>query len=604
MAQPPLLTLRDIFVTFGGRPVFTGVDCHIQANDRICLVGRNGSGKSTLMKVIAGLLEPDDGDVLTQQGVQVAYLPQDPTLPQGQSVQAYIEEGLRHEEEFHRIAMALDALRLDGTRDTSTLSGGEGRRAAIARALVSEPDILLLDEPTNHLDLPTIQWLEAELQAFRGAMMMISHDRTFLRKLSKQLMWLDRSNVRRAEQGYDFFDEWVEQIIQEEAQELNRINIQIKEEERYMLKGVTARRKRNMRRVRKLADLRDQKASRVTMQGSAKMQIESGESSGKIVIEATDLHHAFGDKIITKGFSTRIMRGDKIGLLGPNGAGKTTLLKMLTGQLTPDQGDVKIGTNLTPAYFDQKRGNLPHDTTPWEYLADMGGDQIMVQDQPKHVVTYLKDFLFEERQARQPIHALSGGEKNRLMLAKMLASPTNFLILDEPTNDLDMETLDLLQEILSDYDGTLLLVSHDRDFLDRVVTSTIAVEGEGLIQEYPGGYDDYLRQRTDAEITAKAQAAQKSKQPDAATSKASPKKSKGKLSYKDQRDLDQLPEKIEALTAEKETLEAALADPTLFSKNPDKFQKTSDQLRKVQSDIDACEDRWLELEMMLEELNG
>lgn len=602
MAQPPLLTLRDIFVTFGGRPVFEGVDCHIQANDRICLVGRNGSGKSTLMKVIAGLIEPDAGEVLLQNGISVAYLPQDPVLPADQTVYHYVEQGLRHEDEHHRISMCLDALRLDPDRDTASLSGGEGRRAAIARALVSEPDILLLDEPTNHLDLPTIQWLESELQSFRGAMMMISHDRTFLRKLSKQLLWLDRSNVRRAEQGYDFFDEWVEQIVQEEAQELNRINIQIKEEERYMLKGVTARRKRNMRRVRKLADLRSQKASRVTMQGSVKMQVDSGESSGKLVIEAKDIFKSFDEKTIAKGFSTRIMRGDKIGLIGPNGAGKTTLLKMLTGQLEPDQGSVTIGTNLTPAYFDQKRANLPQDTTPWEYLADMGGDQIMVQDQPKHVVTYLRDFLFEERQARQPIHALSGGEKNRLMLAKMLAAPTNFLILDEPTNDLDMDTLDLLQEVLADYEGTLLLVSHDRDFLDRVVTSTIAVEGKGVIEEYPGGYDDYLRQRQQAE---EAILAEKNKEKAAAkpTAPSAPKK-KGKLSYKDQRELDQMPEKIDQLTTQKEQLEAVLADPSLFSKNPNKFQSTSDQLTAVQQDLETCEERWLELEMMLEELNS
>ncbi|WP_417793696.1 ATP-binding cassette domain-containing protein [Terasakiella pusilla] len=598
---PPLLTLRDVHVTFGGRPVFEGVDCHIQQNDRICLVGRNGSGKSTLMKVMAGLVEVDDGDVFIQPGVTVSYLPQDPALPKGMTVHDYVHAGLRHEDEHHRVAMCLDAMKLDGDRDTSTLSGGEGRRAAIARAIVSEPDILLLDEPTNHLDLPTIQWLEEELQSFRGAMMMISHDRTFLRKLSRQLMWLDRSKVRRTDQGYEFFDEWVEHVMAEEEKELTRINIQIKEEERYMLKGVTARRKRNMRRVRKLADLREQKAGRVKAQGTANLQLDSGENSGKLVIEAIDLFKAFGDKIITKGFSTRVMRGDKIGLIGPNGAGKTTLLKMLTGQVEPDSGKIRIGTNLTAGYFDQKRDNLPQDVTCWDYLADTGGDEIMVHGTPKHVVTYMRDFLFEERQARQPIHALSGGEKNRLMLAKLLANPTNFLVLDEPTNDLDMETLDLLQEVLSDYDGTLLLVSHDRDFLDRVVTSTIAVEGMGNVQEYPGGYEDYLSQRKELE-QEKEKAQAKDKPADKPKPQA--KKPKGKLSYKDQRELDMLPQKMEELGVEKEKLEAELADPSLFTKNPDRFQKASDRLIGVQNELDACEERWLELEMMVEELNA
>jgi ATP-binding cassette subfamily F protein uup len=598
MALPPLLTLRDVHVTFGGRPVFEGVECAVQPGDRICLVGRNGSGKSTLMKVIAGLIEVDDGERFVQPGVTVSYLPQDPVLPAGVNVHDYVHAGLRHEDEYHRVDICLEAMKLDGTRDTATLSGGEGRRAAIARALVSEPDILLLDEPTNHLDLPTIQWLEEELQAFRGAMMMISHDRTFLRKLSRQLMWLDRSKIRRTDQGYEFFDEWVEQVLADEEKELTRINIQIAEEERYMLKGVTARRKRNMRRVRKLADLRDQKASRVQVQGSANLKVDSGESSGKLVIEAKDISKAFGDKVIASGFSTRVMRGDKIGLIGPNGAGKTTLLKMLTGQLMPDSGEIRIGTNLTAAYFDQKRDNLPKDITPWDYLADMGGDQIIVHDQPKHVVTYMRDFLFEERQARQPIHALSGGEKNRLMLAKLLASPTNFLVLDEPTNDLDMETLDLLQEVLSEYDGTLLLVSHDRDFLDRVVTSTIAVEGDGNVQEYPGGYDDYLRQRPQEKTSAQV------KEKIIDKPKDQPKKSKAKLSYKDQRELDMLPQKMEKLAAEKEKLESEMADPDLFGKNPDKFQKASDRLKDVQDELDQCEERWLELEMLQEELSA
>ncbi len=599
MAPPPLLTLRDVHVTFGGRPVFEGVECHIQPGDRICLVGRNGSGKSTLMKVMAGIVDVDDGEVFVQPGVTVSYLPQDPVMPEGQTVHDYVSSGLRHEEDHYRVDMCLEAMKLDSTRDTGTLSGGEGRRAAIARAIVSEPDILLLDEPTNHLDMPTITWLEEELSSFKGAMMMISHDRAFLRNLSRQLLWLDRSKIRRTDNGYTFFDEWVEIVMQEEEKENTRINIQIAEEERYMLKGVTARRKRNMRRVRKLAELRETKRNFVKQQGTAKLQLESGTSSGKKVIEATGISKSFGDKVICKNFSTKIMRGDKIGLLGPNGAGKTTILKMLTGQLTPDDGDIEIGTNLTPAYFDQKRDNLPQNVTCWDYLADTGGDEIMVHDTPRHVVTYMREFLFQERQARQPIHALSGGEKNRLMLAKLLASPTNFLVLDEPTNDLDMETLDLLQEVLADYDGTLLLVSHDRDFLDRVVTSTIAVEGNGNVQEFPGGYEDYLSQRTTVPVEVEVKAKIGGGKP-----KPAPKKPKGKLSYKDQRELDMLPEKMEKLEAEKEQLEAAMADPDLFAKNPDKFQKTSDRLTQVQQEIEISEERWLELEMMVEELSS
>lgn len=598
MAPPPLLTLRDVHVTFGGNPLFQGVDMAIQPGDRICLVGRNGSGKSTLMKVIAGLIDIDDGELFIQPGITISYLSQDPTLPEGITVHDYVSAGLRHEEEYYRVDMCLDAMKLDGTRDTGTLSGGEGRRAAIARAIVSEPDVLLLDEPTNHLDMPTIQWLEEELSTFKGAMMMISHDRAFLRKLSRQLLWLDRSKIRRTDNGYTFFDEWVEIVMQEEEKETTRVNIQIAEEERYMLKGVTARRKRNQKRVRKLADLRETKRNHVKTQGTAKLQLESGSSSGKKVIEATDITKKFGDKVICENFSTRIMRGDKIGLLGPNGAGKTTLLKMLTGKLEADSGKIEIGTNLTAAYFDQKRDNLPQDVTCWDYLADMGGDQIIVHDQPRHVVTYMREFLFQERQARQPIHALSGGEKNRLMLAKLLASPTNFLVLDEPTNDLDMETLDLLQEVLADYDGTLLIVSHDRDFLDRVVTSTIAVEGDGDVQEFPGGYEDYMRQRTGApvEVAVKAKLSGKPK--------AANKKSKRKLTYKHQHELETLPKTMESLASEKVKLERKLEDPKLFSRKPDEFQKTSDRLVKVIKEIDASEERWLELEMMVEELNS
>ncbi|MEO5337836.1 MAG: ATP-binding cassette domain-containing protein, partial [Magnetospirillum sp. WYHS-4] len=500
MAPSPLLALRDVRLTFGGSPLFEGVTTWVGRGDKTCLVGRNGSGKSTLLKVLAGEILPDSGERFVQPGTRIATLPQDPALL-GSSVAAYVAAGLPEAErdQHYRIDAVLEALKLDGARDPALLSGGEGRRAALARALVSEPDVLLLDEPTNHLDLPTILWLEQTLDAFPGALVTISHDRRFLETVSRQTLWLERGLVRRSEQGFAAFPAWQEETYLAEEAELVRMNTKLRQEMHWLARGVTARRKRNMGRLRALQGLRKERAltlrARTESGRTAKLAADAGELSGRLVIEADAIGKRFGDKVVVDRFSTRVMRGDRIGLIGPNGAGKTTLLRLLTGDLAPDSGTVRLGTNLEPAYFDQRRDRLDPERSVWDTLTDGRGDSIWVRGTPRHVIGYMKDFLFSEAQARTPVKALSGGERNRLLLAKLLAKPSNLLILDEPTNDLDMDTLDLLEEVLAEYEGTLLVVSHDRDFLDRLVTSVIALEGNGDLGAYAGGDSDYRKQR-------------------------------------------------------------------------------------------------------------
>jgi len=599
---PPILTLKDITLTWGGDPLFSGVSLTIDEGDRACLVGRNGCGKSTLLKIIAGIIEADSGERTTQTGLKVAYLPQDPPMVPGKAVADFVAEGLNGPDETHRVDYMLHALKLDGTRDLGTLSGGEGRRAAIAQTLVSQPDLLLLDEPTNHLDLPTILWLEDELARFPGAIVAISHDRAFLNKLTRSTLWLDRGTVRQRAEGFTSFEAWTNEVMEAEESEINRLNVKLKEETRWLHRGVTARRKRNMGRLRALYDLREKRAAMLANKdGSVKMTLDKGEKSGKRVIEAENISKSYDGKPIITDFSTRIIRGDRIGLLGPNGAGKTTLLKMLVGNLAPDSGEVTLGTNLEIAFFDQRRETLRDTDTLWEALCETGGDHVTVGGRPRHVVSYLKDFLFDDRQVRAPVSTLSGGERNRLLLAKLLTKPSNLLVLDEPTNDLDMDTLDLLQELLGDYEGTLLVVSHDRDFLDRLVTSVIAVEGDGVAEEYVGGYSDYLRKiEQDGQILT----------PEPAKEKPAPKpkeerpKKQSKLSYKDQRELDGLPDKIAKLEEEISDLEKTLHDPDLFTKNPDKFQKATDRLAAAQAELEQAEERWLELEALKEELAG
>ncbi|MBC7905366.1 MAG: ATP-binding cassette domain-containing protein, partial [Rhodospirillaceae bacterium] len=477
-------------------------------------------------------------------------------------------------------------------------SGGEGRRAALARALVGNPDALLLDEPTNHLDLPTILWLEEWLKAYQGALVVISHDRRFLDNVSRQTLWLERGVVRRAEFGFSGFANWQEETYAAEEAELDRMDNLLRREMHWLARGVTARRKRNMGRRRALDVLRTDRAQRFTSKQDndrqTKLAAEAGDMSGRLVIDAENVCKGYGDKVLADGFSTRIMRGDRIGLIGPNGAGKTTLLRMLTGDLAPDGGVIRLGTNLEPAYFDQRRDRLDPDKTVWDTLTDGRGDNVWVRGRPQHVVGYMKDFLFQEAQARTPVRALSGGERNRLLLAKLLAKPSNLLILDEPTNDLDMDTLDLLEEVLADYEGTLLVVSHDRDFLDRLVTSVIAVEGDGVINEYVGGYTDYMHQRPrkdEPKVEIKAKTAEPSRT-----------KTATKLSYKDSRELEELPGRLDKLAKEIAKLEAELADSQLYTRDRARFDKSAARVDAARAELEAAEERWLELEALREEL--
>ncbi|ALG70959.1 elongation factor 3 [Azospirillum thiophilum] len=606
MAPPaPITALQGVTVTFGGGPLFDGIDLSIARGDRACLVGRNGSGKSTLMKVLAGMIHPDGGTVFVQPGARIAYLPQEPDFTGCATVHDYVVQGLPADEqdEAHRVEAVLDRLQVDGGRDPRTLSGGESRRTALARTLVGNPDVMLLDEPTNHLDLPTIEWLEGELLSFRGGLLLISHDRAFLNRLARRTLWLDRGTVRATDRGFSDFESWQAEVFESEEAAAHKLDRKIESEMKWLREGISARRTRNMGRVRNLLDLRGVRAEQIKGGQQAKLAIAEAERGGRLVIEATGIAKGFdtpeGRKTIVRNFSTRILRGDRVGLIGPNGAGKSTLLKMLTGQLAPDEGTVKLGTNLDTAYFDQRREGLDPEDTIRKVLCPFGGDAVMVNGQSRHVAGYIKDFLFDTRQLDSPVKALSGGERNRLLLARLFAKPSNLMILDEPTNDLDMDTLDLLEDVLGDYQGTLLLVSHDRDFLDRLVTATIALEGDGTATEYAGGYSDYLVQRP-----AKAAPIAAAKPKPTATAPAMAAKPRGKLSYKDQRELDELPARMDGLGAEIAKLEKAMSDPDLFTRDPAKFQKTSEQLHAKQDALAAAEERWLELEAMREDLEG
>ena len=502
MARAPLLQLSDISLTFGGEPIFADLDLVVQPNDRLALVGRNGSGKSTLMKVMAAKVEADRGTRTVGPGMTVGYLEQDPTLEGFDTLGAYATSGLPEGEEY-RLLVAAEGLKFDPDTRVSDASGGERRRAALAKLLAEAPELMLLDEPTNHLDITAIRWLEDTLKDTRAGFVLISHDRAFLRALSRATLWLDRGQVRRLEKGFEHFEDWRDTLWEEEDAARHKLERKIKAEAKWAVEGISARRKRNQGRVRALAALRAERASMIRSKGTADMALEAGTGSGKLVIEAKGLCKAFGDKQILRNFDLRVLRGDRIAFVGPNGIGKTTLLRMLTGQEPADAGTVKLGTNLDIAIFDQTRAQLDPDMTLWDNMTSdpsmrVSGqsDQVMVRGTPRHVVGYLKDFLFDERQMRAPVRSLSGGERARLLLARIMARESNLLILDEPTNDLDVETLDLLQDLLSDYAGTVLLVSHDRDFIDRVATTTIAMEGDGQASVYPGGWSDYQAQRS------------------------------------------------------------------------------------------------------------
>ena len=597
MARAPLLQLNDISLTFGGEPIFDSLSLVVQPGDRVALVGRNGSGKSTLMKVMAGLVEPDRGERIVTPGTSVGYMEQEPEMKGfatlGEFAMSELDAG-----EMYRVEMAAEGLKFDPDRPVATASGGERRRAALAKLMAEAPELMLLDEPTNHLDIEAIGWLETQLRETRKGYVLISHDRAFLRELSRATLWIDRGMVRRQERGFENFEAWRDKVWEEEDQQRHKLNRKIKAEARWAVEGISARRKRNQGRVRALQELRAERSSQIRRQGTAAMALDSGPSSGRKVIEADCISKRYDDKLILSEFSIKILRGDRVAFVGPNGVGKTTLLKMLMGEVPPDTGRVTHGTNLMPAVFDQARAQLAPEMSLWESLTgdvDMRvsgqADQVLVRGQPRHVVGYLKDFLFDERQARAPVKSLSGGEKARLLLAKLMARESNLLVLDEPTNDLDIETLDLLQELLDDYDGTVLLVSHDRDFLDRVASTTIAMEGDGHATAYAGGWSDYRAQRG-RDDTAPVEI--KSEKTEVKTVKSKQGKS-SKLSFTDKHRLEELPEVIARLEAEIAKLEGLLADADLFTREPVKFKKATEALTARQEALTLAEEEWLTL---------
>ncbi|WP_299424644.1 ATP-binding cassette domain-containing protein [uncultured Shimia sp.] len=597
MARIPLLQMSDISLTFGGDPVFDQLNLVVQPGDRVALVGRNGSGKSTLMKVMAGLVEPDRGDIVVPPGVSVGYMEQDPDMKGfatlGDFASAALEPG-----EMYKVERAGEGLKFDPARAVETASGGERRRAALARLMAEAPELMLLDEPTNHLDIEAIAWLEEELKATRAGYVLISHDRAFLRALTRATLWIDRGMVRRQEKGFEDFEAWRDKVWDEEDLQRHKMDRKIKAEARWAVEGISARRKRNQGRVRALKDLRAERSAMIKRQGSAAMELSAGPKSGKKVIDAKGLSKSYDGKSIVQDFSLTVQRGDRVAFVGPNGVGKTTLIKMLMGELEPDAGTVSLGTNLLPAVFDQARAKLDPEMTLWDSLTGdpemrVSGkaDQVMVRGNPKHVVGYLKEFLFDDRQARAPVRSLSGGEKARLLLAKLMAKESNLLVMDEPTNDLDVETLDLLQELLDDYDGTVLLVSHDRDFLDRVATTTIAMEGNGQAVTYAGGWSDYRAQRQ--EDAPKKAEKTKQKAEKAKAEKAAP---TAGLSFTEKHRLEALPGIMERLEAEIAKLEGFMADPELFTKEPVKFQKATEALVERQTALQDAEEEWLVLE--------
>lgn len=597
MARAPLLQLSGISLGYGGEPLFSDLSLVVQPGDRLALVGRNGSGKSTLMKVMAGLVEADSGSVIVTPGQSVGYMEQDPDMSGCATLGDFAAQGLEPGE-LYKVERAGEGLKFDPARPVATASGGERRRAALAALMAQEPALMLLDEPTNHLDIEAISWLESELKSTRAAFVMISHDRAFLRELSRATLWIDRGSVRRQEKGFVHFEAWRDAVWKEEDTQRHKLNRLIKSEARWAVEGISARRKRNQGRVRALQALRAERAAQIRRQGRADLALESGPQSGKKVIEVEGLSKRFGDTEIVRNLSLTVQRGDRVALVGPNGAGKTTLLKLLLGEIAPDSGTVKQGTNLEVAVFDQARAQLDPEMSLWESLtgdSDMRvsgrADQVMVRGAPRHVVGYLKDFLFDEAQARAPVRALSGGEKARLLLARLMARQSNLLVLDEPTNDLDVETLDLLQEVLDDYDGTVLLVSHDRDFLDRVATATVVMEGEGRAVVYAGGWSDMIAQRGEraAEIAVdKPKPAKAKPRPEAAAAKG--------LSFTERHRLDALPAEIARLEAEIAKLEQLMSDPELYTREPVKFQKATDALVERQQKLSAAEEEWLVLE--------
>ena len=619
----PLITLKNAGVNLGDRWLLRHVDLSLHAGERLALVGRNGAGKSTLMKLITASVEPDEGSLWVAPGVEVAYLPQNPIINGIQTLVSYVGDSLRNPAELHVAEAMLMKMDLDPARLTNTLSGGEARRLALAKALVNKPDILLLDEPTNHLDLPTIEWLEARLSSHQGALVIISHDRAFLRSLGNSIIWINQSTLKRRDGAFSEFEEWSETILTEEAVRLSKLDKKIAEETRWSRQGISARRKRNQGRLRELAALREVRKSDFN-KAENEFKISSGkaEAGGQIVVEARNLgltvpanisanipanisenisanisaeNGKNASVILASHFNLVIKRRDRIGIVGPNGAGKSTLVRTLLGQREPDSGYVKAGIGLLPAYFDQKREQLVQEATPWKILCPDGGDTVEVAGKTKHVASYLRDFLFDDFKMTQRVHSLSGGEQNRLLLAKIFAQPHNFLVLDEPTNDLDLETIDLLQEVVADYDGTILIVSHDRDFIDRTVTSVLAFEEDGKIQTHAGGYSDYLEKR-------KSYGSKKTAKKIKKTAHKPKNNTKDRLTFKEKYLLQTLPEEIEALQVTISSIEQKLSNMALFQEQPETYQKLATEVEDLREQHEQKEQSWLELELRREEL--
>jgi ABC transport system ATP-binding/permease protein len=600
---PPLLTLQDIKLSLGGTPLFESAELLLQQGERLCLVGRNGSGKSTLLKIAAGLLEPDSGERFLQPEARVCYLPQEPDFGGFTTALAYVEAGLGPSDDLHRARLLLTDLGLSGSEDPARLSGGEARRVALARVLAPQPDILLLDEPTNHLDLPAIEWLEAELARLRSALVLVSHDRRFLQTLSRRTLWLDRGRSRNFDRGFAEFEAWRDQLLEEEEARQHRLDRKIAAEEDWLRYGVTARRKRNQKRLAGLLNLRQQRRDYRRAAGNVKLVASETEAMGKLVIEARGLAKSYDGRRIVTDLSLRVLRGDRLGVVGANGAGKTTVLKLLAGELSPDAGSLRFGANIQMASLDQKRADLDPQTTLRDALTGGGSDYVEVAGSRKHVIGYMRDFLLDPEQARTPIGRLSGGERGRLMLARALASPSNLLVLDEPTNDLDLETLDLLQEMLADYSGTLILVSHDRDFLDRVATSVLAAEGQGRWIEYAGGYSDMVAQRGHGVLAAPAASEVPAKRKaEAASAASAPAKPKRRLSFKERHALETLPQRIADLRSRSARLQDALSDADLYARDPKTFAQTTEAMAQIITELAAAEDAWLELEILREEI--
>jgi ATP-binding cassette subfamily F protein uup len=590
--------MRDVAIGFGGAPLFQGIELHVARGDRVALVGRNGSGKSTLMKAIAGVLEPDRGEIYREPGLSVAWLEQEPRFPAGMCVADYVAAGAQP---GHAVDAILAEVGLDGARDLATLSGGEGRRAGLARVFAAPPDLVLLDEPTNHLDLALIEWLEARVLARRGALVVVSHDRAFLANVTNRILWLDRGRLRGVDRGFAAFEDWRDEVLHEEERALAKLDAKLAAEAHWLLHGISARRKRNQGRLARLDAMRVRRATLVGGRGKLRLAAEEGEARSRLIIEAEGIAKsvpapapAGGERVLIEDFSTLVMRGDRIGIVGPNGAGKSTLVKILIGDLAPDRGRAKLAKHVSLAYFDQRRQQLDPSTSLRDVLVPKGGDTIMVQGRPKHVRGYLKEFLFDPRQLDSPTGTLSGGERNRLLLAKILAAPAELLVLDEPTNDLDTDTLDLLEEMLGDYAGTLIVVSHDRDFLDKTVSSVIVMPGDGSATEYAGGYTQAMAQRRAAAAAKPPPRTRPRSAGDADT--ARPARQQLRLSYKDQRELDQLPERIAALEREIAALEARLADPGLYVGGPAAAEPTIRRHAAARAELATLEDRWLALE--------